>query len=91
MAFLTSRYTLDRKDAKVREYLAKRAGLLGAVCLPNTHFKAIAGTKVMSGIISLHKRETSAVGTSSWVQTRETPLGLRINQYFLSLLINAAI
>lgn len=33
MALLTSRYTLDAKDEKVRRYLAQRAELLGAVRL----------------------------------------------------------
>ena len=39
VALLTSRYTLDAKDEKVRRYLAQRAELLGAVRLPNNAFK----------------------------------------------------
>ena len=57
VAFLTSRYTLDAKDEKVRRYLAQRAELLGAVRLPNNAFKANAGTEVVSDIIFLQKRD----------------------------------
>ncbi len=83
VAFLTSRYTLDSKDTKVRKYLAERADLLGAVRLPNSTFKANAGTEVIEDILFLQKRESPAVETPSWVQTGETPLGFQINQYFL--------
>ena len=83
VAFLTSRYTLDSKDTKVRKYLAERADLLGAVRLPNSTFKANAGTEVIEDILFLQKREAPAVETPSWVQTGETPLGFQINQYFL--------
>jgi len=39
VAFVTSRFTLDSKDARVREYLASQADLVGAIRLPNTAFK----------------------------------------------------
>lgn len=57
VAFVTSRYTLDAKDSTVRRYLAQRADLLGAIRLPNTAFKANAGTEVVSDIIFLQKRD----------------------------------
>lgn len=38
VAFITSTGTLDKKDPAVREYLAQRADLLGAVRLPNNAF-----------------------------------------------------
>ena len=44
VAFVTSRYTLDAQDPSAREYLAKRARLLGAIRLPNNAFRANAGT-----------------------------------------------
>ena len=44
-------YTLDSKDSKVREHLAERADLLGAIRLPNNAFKANAGTEVVSDIL----------------------------------------
>lgn len=44
VAFITSKGTLDKANSSVREYLAQRAELLGAVRLPNTAFKSNAGT-----------------------------------------------
>ena len=61
VAFVTSHYTLDAKDSTVRRYLAQRADLLGAIRLPNTAFKANAGTEVVSDIIFLQKRDRPIV------------------------------
>ncbi len=55
VAFVTSTGTLDKKNPKVREYLAKRADLIGAIRLPNNAFVA-AGTGVSTDIIFLQKR-----------------------------------
>lgn len=51
VAFVTSKGTMDKLNENVRKYLAERAELLGAVRLPNTAFKANAGTEVTSDII----------------------------------------
>ena len=83
VAFVTSRYTLDSKDATVRKYLAARADLLGAIRLPNNAFRANAGTEVVSDIIFLQKRDTPAVEEPVWVQTGENADGFRINRYFI--------
>ena len=82
VAFLTSRYTMDSKDSAVRQYLAQRADLLGAIRLPNNAFKANAGTEVVSDILFLQKRSTPQVTEPDWVQTQETPEGFTINRYF---------
>ncbi len=82
VAFVTSRYTLDSKDSKVREHLAERADLLGAIRLPNNAFKANAGTEVVSDILFLQKRDTPAVDTPSWVHLSENKDGFTINRYF---------
>jgi len=82
VAFLTSRYTLDARDTKVRKYLAEQADLLGAIRLPNNAFKANAGTEVVSDIIFLQKRDTPAVETPSWVYLSENEDGFAINRYF---------
>ncbi len=58
LAFITSKGTLDKQSDEVRKYLAQRADLLGAIRLPNTAFKANAGTEVTSDIIFLQKRGT---------------------------------
>ena len=82
VAFLTSRYTMDAKDSAVRQYLAQRADLLGAIRLPNNAFKANAGTEVVSDILFLQKRSTPQVTEPEWVQTQETPEGFMVNRYF---------
>ena len=56
IAFITSSGTMDKTNPKVREYLATRAELIGAIRLPNNAFSD-AGTKVTSDIIFLKKRE----------------------------------
>ena len=83
VAFLTSRYTLDSRDTKVREYLAQHADLLGAVRLPNNAFKDNAGTEVVSDILFLQKQESPPEQEPAWVQTGESALGFRVNRYFL--------
>ena len=84
VAFVTSRYTLDAKDSKVRKYLAERADLLGAIRLPNNAFKANAGTEVVSDIIFLQKRDRPSIDEPEWVQANENEDGFTLNQYFLN-------
>jgi len=55
-AFISSRYTMDKLDSSVREKIAEKADFLGAIRLPNTAFKEIANTEVVSDIIFLQKR-----------------------------------
>lgn len=63
VAFVTSRYTMDKQNSAVRRYLAQRAELLGAIRLPKTAFRENAGTDVTTDILFLQKRDL--VGTSS--------------------------
>ena len=56
MALITSRYTMDKQDSTMRRYLSDRADLVGAIRLPNTAFKANAGTEVTTDILFLQKR-----------------------------------
>jgi N12 class adenine-specific DNA methylase len=56
MALITSRYTMDKQDSTMRRYLADRADLVGAIRLPNTAFKANAGTEVTTDILFFQKR-----------------------------------
>ncbi len=70
VAFVTSRYTMDAKDGKIRRWLSERADLVAAVRLPRTAFKVIAGTDVTTDIIFLRKREDGAVPDDvSWLDT----------------------
>ena len=55
IAFITSKGTMDKEDPSVRKYLAQRADLIGAIRLPDTAFKANAGTEVTSDILLLQK------------------------------------
>ncbi|MBR0311740.1 MAG: PTS system mannose/fructose/sorbose family transporter subunit IID, partial [Oscillospiraceae bacterium] len=84
VAFITSRYTLDAQDPSTRQYLAKRAKLLGAIRLPNNAFRANAGTDVVSDIIFLQKSDAPIVDAPEWTGLGENGDGFSINRYFLS-------
>jgi N12 class adenine-specific DNA methylase len=56
IAFITSRYTLDKQSPKVRRHLAAHAELLAAARLPRTAFRANAGTEVVTDVLILRKR-----------------------------------
>ena len=83
VAFVTTKGTLDKQNPKVREYLAKRADLVGAVRLPNNAFKANAGTEVTADIIFLQKREKMAVELPDWCYVGKNHDGIPVNNYFL--------
>jgi N12 class adenine-specific DNA methylase len=86
MALITSRYTMDKQDSTVRDYLAERADLLGAIRLPNTAFKANAGTEVTTDILFLRKRAPGhAASGEAWTHLApiHTPDGeISVNEYF---------
>lgn len=82
VAFVTSKGTLDKPNTAVREYLAQRADLLGAVRLPNNAFLKNAGTEVTSDIIFLQKRKSPPEQMSDWVQIGQTADGVPVNKYF---------
>ena len=67
VAFVTSRYTMDKQSPEVRKYIAQRAELLGAIRLPNNAFKANAGTEVVSDIIFLQKRDRPIEIEPDWI------------------------
>lgn len=83
VAFVTTKGTLDKQNPKVREYLAKRADLIGAIRLPNNAFKANAGTEVTTDIIFLQKREKMAVEMPDWCYVGKNNEGVPVNSYFL--------
>ena len=82
VAVVTSSGTLDKKDSSVREYLANRADLVGAIRLPNNAFQRNANTSVVADVLFLQKRDRAAVERADWVDLGETPEGYSINQYF---------
>ena len=83
IAFVTSRYTMDKQSPEARRYFAKRAELLGAIRLPNTAFKANAGTEVVSDILFLQKRESPIEIEPDWVHLGQNKDGFAINSYFI--------
>lgn len=82
VAVVTSSGTMDKKDSSVREYLANRADLVGAIRLPNNAFQRNANTGVVADILFLQKRDRAAVERADWVDLGETPEGYSINRYF---------
>lgn len=83
IAFVTSKGTMDKKDSSARKYIAKRADLIGAIRLPNTAFRQIAGTDVTADILFLQKREKMSVIEADWINVWENDTGIPVNQYFL--------
>lgn len=82
VAFITSKGTLDKQDSTVREYLAQRADLLGAVRLPNNAFSRNAGTDVTTDMLFLQKRAQPPEQVPDWVHLGQTADGIPINRYF---------
>ena len=85
IAFITTDGTLDKRDTKVREYIAKRAEFLGAIRLPNNTFKSNANAKVTSDIIFLKKRDElkQDISDEKWIYTSEYDDGIVINNYYI--------
>ena len=83
IAFVTSRYTMDKQSPEVRKYIAQRAELLGAIRLPNNAFKANAGTEVVSDIIFFQKRDRPIEVEPDWVHLGQNENGFAINSYFV--------
>jgi len=86
VALITSRYTMDKQDATIRQYLAERANLIGAIRLPNTAFKANAGTEVTTDILFLQKHGPGVPASGEvWRELAQidTPDGpIHVNEYF---------
>jgi len=84
IAFITSSGTMDKKDNSIRKYLGERCELLGAVRLPNSVFKGVAGTEVTSDIIFLKKRDKiQELDNEIWYEIAEDKKGLKYNRYFV--------
>ena len=83
IAVVTSSYTMDKRTASARKYLAQRSELLGAIRLPNNAFKAAAGTEVVSDILFLQKRERMVDIEPEWVHLAMDSNGIQMNSYFI--------
>ncbi|MFL0286804.1 helicase-related protein [Mycobacterium sp. SMC-18] len=69
---LTSRYTMDSMDTRARRAMAAQAELVGAVRLPSTAFKRVAGTEVVTDILVLRRKDIDAAADEDmtrWIDT----------------------
>lgn len=87
IAFITSKGIMDRKDESLREYIARRAEFIGAIRLPNTAFKALAGTDITADVVFLKKRahpiELDRANLPSWIETDlDRSKWIAYNRYF---------
>ncbi|QUL53364.1 N-6 DNA methylase [Paenibacillus tritici] len=87
IAFITSKGTLDKQDSSIRKELAEQADLIGAIRLPNTAFKAVAGTEVTADMVFLQKldqpRQLETEQFPDWISVSPTSDGIPINTYFV--------
>ena len=86
IAFITSSGTLDKKDSKAREYIAKRAEFIGALRLPDDTFKNNANTKVTTDIIFLKKRDEIKrdISDCDWINTSVYTDDIKLNNYYIN-------
>ena len=82
VAVVTSSGTMDKQNPAVREYLANRADLLGAIRLPNNAFLRNANTGVVADILFFQKRDRISLEKPDWVELGTTPEGYTVNSYF---------
>ena len=82
VAVVTSSGTMDKQNPAVRQYIANRAELLGAIRLPNNAFQRNANTSVVSDILFFQKRDRASLEEPEWLNLKETPEGYSVNAYF---------
>lgn len=87
--FITSSFTMNAENAAVRQYLANRADLIGAIRLPNNAFKGNAGTEVVTDILVFKKRKPNTPYTGeAFINSPRVQIGegyyqaANINEYF---------
>lgn len=87
---ITSKGSMDKKEAKIRRELARKAELVASFRLPTGAFQEYAGTKVVTDIIILRKRAEpiSNVENEGWIKSVEykTPTKgdepIFVNEYY---------
>lgn len=85
VAFITSKGILDKQNSSVREYLARRAELVGAIRLPDNTFAANAGTRVTADILFFKRRDfltPEKEELPAWTALNRDDEGIEINDYF---------
>ncbi|MCG3143138.1 MAG: hypothetical protein HONDAALG_00459 [Gammaproteobacteria bacterium] len=75
IAFITSRYTLDKVNPRVRRHIAEHAELLAAARLPENAFRKNAGTEVVTDVLILRRKTTpgDARDKLAWIETGALP------------------
>ncbi len=88
VVFITTSFTMDSSNEKVRAYLASQADLVGAIRLPNVAFKKIANTEVTTDILILQKPlNGKPKNAAQWIEAEwlsdESPIygGIRSYSY----------
>ena len=89
IAFITSRYTLDKVDSRMRRHIAERADLLAAARLPESAFRKNAGTEVVTDVLILQKKFTSGgvEEKTCWLETdvfpNELDYRVPVNRFYI--------
>lgn len=84
IAAITTKGTMDKADSDVRQYIANRAKLLGAIRLPNNAFKTSAGTEVTADILFFQKRDKIVEkAKDEWIKVGVDENGVPVNQYYI--------
>ncbi len=84
-ALITSRYTLDKVNSKIRQYLATKANLVCAYRFPSSTFKENAGTEVVTDLLIFQKTD-SPLTNPRWLTTTKVDIEgcyHDVNQYFV--------
>ncbi len=86
MAVITTKFTMDKENPTVRKYIAQRAELIGAIRLPESAFKQVAGTEATTDILFLKKREQEILPderNTPWLSVEKDENGIPYNSYFI--------
>jgi N12 class adenine-specific DNA methylase len=87
VAVLTSRYTMDARNPAVRREIGALADLVGAIRLPSGAHQRAAGTRVVTDLLILRRREPGREpDATAWEQTRTVDLDgahVPVSEYFL--------
>ena len=88
-AFVTSYGTMDKADARAREYISDMADLIGAIRLPEGSFREDAGTDVGVDILFFRKRRADeaprnkiSLDTVEVAGATEDRAAIKVNRYF---------
>ena len=82
VAVVTSSGTMDKQNPAVRQYIANRAELLGAIRLPNNAFQRNANTSVVYLTYVRQLRDRASIEEPEWLNLKETAEGYSVNAYF---------